>query len=126
MSMHIHNTCMRAHVLYEFMWILWSFVWSLVNFMHSFANLCYCCAYLCVQNAASEAINTLTIVLPVRSDTNKRLGWSSIDLTLSNECYEINASFLSSSKTVRENLKDVAINKIDLNEKFLFKKYNWS
>ena len=32
---------------------------------------------------------------------------SSIDLTLSEECYEINASFLSSSKSIRNNLKRI-------------------
>ena len=36
---------------------------------------------------------------------------SSIDLTLSEECYEIRASFLSSSSNIRENLKDIMINK---------------
>ena len=47
---------------------------------------------------------------------------SSVDLTLSNECYEICASFLSSSDTVRNNLKKVKLKKIDLSEKYLFKK----
>ena len=30
---------------------------------------------------------------------------SSVDLTLSDECYQISASFLSTSNTVRKNLK---------------------
>ena len=46
---------------------------------------------------------------------------SSIDLTLSEECYEISASFLSSSANIRENLKDIMINKIDLEKKYVFK-----
>ena len=45
---------------------------------------------------------------------------SSIDLTLSEECYEISASFLSISKNIRESIKDVQIKKIDLTEKYLF------
>ena len=47
---------------------------------------------------------------------------SSIDLTLSEECYEISASFLSSSAKIRENLKDIVIDKIDLEKKHIFKK----
>ena len=47
---------------------------------------------------------------------------SSVDLTLSDECYEISASFLSISGTVRENLKKVKNKKINLTTKFLFKK----
>ena len=47
---------------------------------------------------------------------------SSVDLTLSDECYEISASFLSSSNSVRNNLKKTKLQKIDLSEKFLFKK----
>ena len=46
---------------------------------------------------------------------------SSVDLTLSEECYEINASFLSSSKKVRDNLKKI-IKKINLKNKYIFKK----
>ena len=47
---------------------------------------------------------------------------SSIDLTLSEECYEIEASFLSSKNEVRESLNKIKVKKIDLNKKFLFKK----
>ena len=47
---------------------------------------------------------------------------SSVDLTLSEECYEINASFLSASNYVRDNLKKIKIKRVDLNKKYLFKK----
>ena len=47
---------------------------------------------------------------------------SSVDLTLSEECYEINASFLSPTNYVRESLKKIKIKKINLNKKYLFKK----
>jgi len=47
---------------------------------------------------------------------------SSVDLTLSHECYEISASFLSSSNKVRENLKKIKIKRININKKYLFKK----
>ena len=51
---------------------------------------------------------------------------SSIDLTLSEECYEIRASFLSSSVNIRENLKDIMIDKIDLEKKYIFKKIKFT
>ena len=38
---------------------------------------------------------------------NNQIQPSSIDLTLSEECYEISASFLSSSRNIREGLKNV-------------------
>ena len=47
---------------------------------------------------------------------------SSVDLTLSEECYEICASFLSISGSVRNYLNKVKIKKIDLTNKYLFKK----
>ena len=47
---------------------------------------------------------------------------SSVDLTLSNECYEINASFLSPNNYVRDNLKKIKIKRINLDKKYLFKK----
>ena len=47
---------------------------------------------------------------------------SSVDLTLSSECYQISASFLSSSNTVRNNLKKTMLKRIDLSKKYLFKK----
>ena len=52
----------------------------------------------------------------------KQIQPSSIDLTLSEECFEIAASFLSSENMVRENLKKIIIKEIDLNKKFTFKK----
>ena len=52
----------------------------------------------------------------------KQIQPSSVDLTLSEECYEIEASFLSSSKNVRENLKLLELKKINLNKKYIFKK----
>ena len=53
---------------------------------------------------------------------NNQIQPSSIDLTLSDECYEISASFLSPFKNVREDLKDVMIKKISLDKKHIFKK----
>ena len=46
---------------------------------------------------------------------------SSIDLTLSEECYEIKISFLSSRTRLRDKLSDMVINKIDLSKKKIFK-----
>ena len=46
---------------------------------------------------------------------------SSIDLSLSEECYEIKASFLSPTRNVRENLNDLKIQQINLSNKYLFK-----
>lgn len=54
--------------------------------------------------------------------STKQIQPSSVDLTLSSECYEIDASFLSSNKKVRENFGDITLRKIDLSKKFLFKK----
>ena len=47
---------------------------------------------------------------------------SSIDLSLSEECYEIKYSFLSYNSKVRDKLKDLAIKKINLSKEFKFKK----
>ena len=47
---------------------------------------------------------------------------SSIDLSLSEECYEIKYSFLSYNSKVRDKLKDLAIKKINLSKEFIFKK----
>ena len=47
---------------------------------------------------------------------------SSIDLSLSEECYEIKYSFLSYNSKVREKLKNLAIKKIDLSKEFIFRK----
>ena len=45
---------------------------------------------------------------------------SSLDLTLSEECYEIECSFLSPNSTVRKKLKNLIIKKINLNQKHTF------
>jgi len=67
-------------------------------------------AYLCKKKIISNLYNALQIQP------------SSIDLTLSDECYQIHASFLSSGNNVRENLKNIIKKKITLNKKFVFKK----
>lgn len=53
---------------------------------------------------------------------DKQFQPSSVDLTLSAECYEIKASFLSSSQTVRKNIEKIKIKKINLSKKYIFKK----
>ena len=47
---------------------------------------------------------------------------SSIDLTLSDECYEIKNSFLSPKCKVRDKIKNLIVRKIDLNNKYIFEK----
>jgi len=47
---------------------------------------------------------------------------SSIDLTLSDECYEIKSSFLSPKQLIRDKLSEIIINKIDLSSKKIFNK----
>jgi len=47
---------------------------------------------------------------------------SSVDLSLSNECYEIKTSFLSPKNKVREKIKKISIKKIDLSTPKIFKK----
>ena len=47
---------------------------------------------------------------------------SSVDLTLSEECYEIKYSFLSPKNSVRKNLHAITTKKINLNKKYTFKK----
>ena len=47
---------------------------------------------------------------------------SSMDLTLSEECYEIKASILSPKSNVRDILKKIIIKKIDLKKRYIFKK----
>ncbi len=46
---------------------------------------------------------------------------SSIDLSLSSECYEIKYSFLSPNSTVRSKLKKLTVKKIDLKKNYVFK-----
>ena len=53
---------------------------------------------------------------------NTQIQPSSIDLSLSEECYEIKHSFLSYNTKVRNKLKDLAIKKISLDKEFIFKK----
>ena len=52
----------------------------------------------------------------------KQIQPSSVDLTLSEECFEIKSSFLSTKDSVRNNLNKIKIRKINLNKKYLFKK----
>ena len=52
----------------------------------------------------------------------KHLQPSSMDLTLSNECYEIKSSFLSPNTNVREKLKKFFIKRINLDKSYIFKK----
>ncbi len=47
---------------------------------------------------------------------------SSLDLSLSEECYEIKHSFLPNNSKVREKLKKLIIKKIDLKKEYIFKK----
>ena len=56
------------------------------------------------------------------SFSSKHIQPSSVDLTLGDECYEVNASILSANGSVRDNLEKVKIKKVNLNEKYLFKK----
>ena len=48
---------------------------------------------------------------------------SSIDLTLSEECYEIKYSFLSSNSKVRDRIDNLIIEKINLNKRYVFRKH---
>ena len=50
----------------------------------------------------------------------KQIQPSSLDLSLSNECYEIKYSFLSPNSKVRDKLESLIVKKINLNKKFLF------
>ena len=52
----------------------------------------------------------------------KQLQPSSIDLTLSEECYQINKSFLSPQNRIRDKLSQIFVKKINLKKKYLFKK----
>ena len=47
---------------------------------------------------------------------------SSLDLSLSEECYEVKNSFLSYNSKVRDKLKNLIIKKIDLSNEYIFKK----
>ncbi len=54
--------------------------------------------------------------------SKNRIQPSSIDLTLSNECYEIKYSFLSPKGKIRDKLKDISIKKYNLSNGKVFKK----
>ena len=47
---------------------------------------------------------------------------SSFDLTLSKECYEIEASFLSANSPIRKKLKNIIKKKINLENSYVFKR----
>ncbi|PPR51148.1 MAG: Deoxycytidine triphosphate deaminase [Alphaproteobacteria bacterium MarineAlpha5_Bin4] len=55
-------------------------------------------------------------------DFENQIQPSSIDLSLSEECYEIKCSFLSSHSKVRDKLDELVVNKINLNHSKIFKK----
>jgi dCTP deaminase len=55
-------------------------------------------------------------------DKESQIQPSSIDLSLSNECYEINASFLSTKTKVRDKLKNLYLKKLNLKNSTIFKK----
>ena len=54
--------------------------------------------------------------------TNNQIQPSSIDLSLSEECYEVKHSFLTYNSKVRNKLKDLAVKKINLHKEFIFRK----
>ena len=56
------------------------------------------------------------------NDTKNQIQPSSVDLSLSAECYEIKASFLSPNCKVRNKLKKISYKKIDLSKPRIFKK----
>ena len=64
----------------------------------------------------------LIVVFKGNSNIHNQIQPSSIDLTLSEECYEIKSSFLSAKKRLRDKLSDMIINKIDLSKKKIFHK----
>ena len=51
---------------------------------------------------------------------NNQIQPSSIDLTLSNECYEIKYSFLSHNSKVRDKINELIVKKIDLSKEYKF------
>ena len=56
------------------------------------------------------------------NDFINRIQPSSIDLTLSNECYELKCSFLSPKEKIRNKLKTLSIKKYNLSNGLVFKK----
>lgn len=55
-------------------------------------------------------------------DANLQIQPSSVDLSLSNECFQIKASFLSPKNKVRDKLKKISFKKIDIKKPQIFKK----
>ena len=55
-------------------------------------------------------------------DKNLQIQPSSVDLSLSDECYEIKASFLSPKNKVRDKIKSISLKKINLTKPKIFKK----
>ena len=55
-------------------------------------------------------------------DKESQIQPSSIDLSLSNECYEIKASFLSAKTKVRDKLKKLSLKKLNLKSSAIFKR----
>ena len=53
---------------------------------------------------------------------NDQIQPSSLDLTLSNECYEIKYSFLAHKTEVRNKLENLIIKKINLDKQYVFEK----
>jgi dCTP deaminase len=60
-------------------------------------------------------------IIGINNKTNQ-IQPSSVDLSLSSECYQIKASFLSPKNKVREKLKKISIKKINLSKPIIFKK----
>jgi dCTP deaminase len=55
-------------------------------------------------------------------DANLQIQPSSVDLSLSNECFQIKDSFLSPKNKVRDKLKKISFKKIDIKKPQIFKK----
>jgi len=66
-------------------------------------------------------INTRSIQSSIRIKS-KQLQPASLDLTLSNKCYRIKASFIPNNLSISSILKKLVLTKIDLNKEFLLEK----
>tara|TARA_B100000963_G_C22556592_1_gene639318 strand:+ start:149 stop:1201 length:1053 start_codon:yes stop_codon:yes gene_type:complete len=70
-----------------------------------------------------DYINLLNKNFIINENINKnQVQPSSLDLSLSEECYEIKHSFLSYNSKVRSKLKDLTVKKINLEKEFIFRK----
>ena len=70
-----------------------------------------------------DYINLLNKKIIINEKINKiQIQPSSIDLSLSEECYEIKHSFLSYNCKVKEKLENLIIKRINLNNEYIFKK----